>query len=82
MKDKKDNKTADLLKSAGAKRQEKFRESQAKAGKKQRLFWLTDNHYEMVKKYLEDTIEADKRAEEFKHSDVWQRMEKELNKSA
>ena len=40
MKDSRDNKTGDMLKSAGARRQEAYRQRQQAAGKRQRMVWI------------------------------------------
>lgn len=52
MKDEKDKKTTELFRSGSALRQERFRENQEKAGKKQRLFWLSDSDFLAVKNYV------------------------------
>ena len=46
MKDSSDNKTGDLLKSSGAKRQEAYRKRQQAAGKRQRMVWIHDESWQ------------------------------------
>ena len=46
MKDTKDNKTGDLLKSAGARRQAAYRERQQAAGKRQRVVWIHEGDWQ------------------------------------
>ena len=46
MKDSRDNKTGDMLKSAGARRQEAYRQRQQAAGKRQRVVWIHDASWE------------------------------------
>ena len=53
MKDQRDNKTMDLLRSQGYDRQKAFKERQAAMGRRQRPLWLTDSEFEMVKQLLD-----------------------------
>lgn len=46
MKDKRDTKTTDLLKSSGARRQAAYRERQQAAGKRQRVVWIHENDWQ------------------------------------
>lgn len=53
MKDQRDQKTIDLLRSPGAARAASYRLRQEALGRRQRLMWLTDAEFEELKRVLE-----------------------------
>jgi hypothetical protein len=53
MKDQRDNKTMDLLRSQNSSRQAAFKAKQVSIGRRQRTFWLTDAEFEALKQILE-----------------------------
>jgi len=53
MKDQRDNKTMDLLRSKSTSRQAAFKERQTAMGRRQRPLWLTDAEFEAIKNFLE-----------------------------
>ena len=53
MKDQRDQKTMDLLRSSSATRQVAFKARQAALGRRQRPMWLTDAEFEALKQVLE-----------------------------
>lgn len=53
MKDQKDQKTMDLLRSPGATRAASYRKRQEALGRRQRPMWLTDGEFEALKLQLE-----------------------------
>ena len=63
MKDAKDKKTGDLLKSSGARRQSAYAERQRAAGRRQINFWLTEDEAAQVASLLEQLRAGQKEGE-------------------
>ena len=59
MKDQRDQKTMDLLRSPGAARAASYRLRQEALGRRQRPMWLTDAEFEAIKRLL-DEMRAEK----------------------
>ena len=59
MKDQRDQKTMDLLRSPGAARAASYRQRQEALGRRQRPMWLTDPEFEAIKRLL-DEMRAEK----------------------
>lgn len=53
MKQKEDSKTADMLRSSGAKAQAAYADRMRAQGLRQRTFWLSDEEAERVRKYVD-----------------------------